>query len=71
METPKISTRRPQTPDKGIGILCHTQEVCDGFHLDGKIEGSQTCVTIGLEGLGLKEGIGGLEGVGVYKEYVD
>ena len=66
-ESPKISTRRPQTPDKGLWILCHkchTLEVCDGFHLSGKIEGSQTRVTIGVEGLGLQEGIGELKRLG-------
>ena len=42
-ESPKISTRRPQTRDKGIGTLCHkchTKEVFDGSHLSGKIEES-------------------------------
>ena len=46
-ESPQIYTRRPKTPDKGIGTLCqncHTQEVFDGSTLSGKIEGSQTRV---------------------------
>ena len=41
-ESPQISTRGPQTPDKGIGTpchKCHTQEILDGSHLSG-----QTCV---------------------------
>ena len=46
-ESPQISTRQPQTPDKAIGTLCAksaTQEVFDGFAFMGKIEGSQTSV---------------------------
>ena len=42
-ESPKISTRRPQTRDKWIGTLCHkchTKEAFDGSHLCGKIEES-------------------------------
>ena len=47
-ESPQIFTKRPQTPDKGIGTLCGkcgTQEVFDGFDIRGKIEGSQTRVS--------------------------
>ena len=46
-ESPQILTRRPQSPDKGIGTLCgkcYTQEMFDGFDFKGKIEGSQTHV---------------------------
>ena len=46
-ESPQVSTSWPQTPDKGIRTLWPkwpTQEVFDGSHLSGKIEGSQTCV---------------------------
>ena len=48
LESPHISTRRPQTPDEGIGTLCRkcrTQKVFDGSHLSGKIEGSQARVS--------------------------
>ena len=48
LESPKTSTRRHQTPDKGIGTLsgnCDTQDVFDDSHLSGKIKGSQTHVS--------------------------
>ena len=47
MENPQISTRRHQTPDKGIVTLWPkwpTQEVFVGFHFMGKIERSQICL---------------------------
>ena len=43
--SPQISTRRPQTPDEGIGTqVDQIQEVFDDFHFMGKIEESQTLV---------------------------
>ena len=51
-ESAQNFTRRLQTPDEGRGTLCGkfgTQEVFDGFHLSGKIEGSQTPVVENFE----------------------
>ena len=51
-EGPQIFTRRPQTPDKGIGTLfckCYTQEVFDGFDFKRKIEGNQTYLAFDVE----------------------
>ena len=53
-ESPQISTRWSQTPDKGIGTLsgkCGTQEVFDDSHLSGNIEGSQTDVLLSCESI--------------------
>ena len=55
--SPQIFTRRPQTPDKGIGTLCgkcRTQQVFDNSQFGGNIEGSQAHVV--QENLLLKKG---------------
>ena len=57
-ESPQVFTRRPETPDKGIGPLCGkcgTQEVFDGFYLRGKKERSQTRVTFYLKEIVMKK----------------
>ena len=51
VESPQIFTRRPQSPDKGIGTLCgkcYTHKVFDGFDFKGKVEGSQKLLVITL-----------------------